>query len=183
MESSWAGTHVGRRRRNEISGSFLRTKPELPLALTRNVVGGSKLKGGWMVWRDTLSMQTWRTGRSCSMLTNSLSTLIRAHPPTRALLRLAQVSSRSFLTQWQCLHCSFLLVSWLFLLDYTVLQVFRSNYLLHYRYARWILFEMEGNCSQVAKAEVCKTSIRRFESDRFLQRRPMEPIIFDMVSG
>lgn len=30
---------------------------------------------------------------------------------------------------------------------------------------KWI-----GNRSQVAKAEVCKTSIRRFESDRFLQR-------------
>lgn len=29
-----------------------------------------------------------------------------------------------------------------------------------------------GNRSQVAKAEVCKTSIRRFESDRFLKGRP-----------
>lgn len=30
--------------------------------------------------------------------------------------------------------------------------------------------ELIGNRSQVAKAWVCKTSIRRFESDRFLQR-------------
>lgn len=30
--------------------------------------------------------------------------------------------------------------------------------------------ELLGNRSQVAKAWVCKTSIRRFESDRFLQR-------------
>lgn len=43
--------------------------------------------------------------------------------------------------------------------------------------------ELIGNRSQVAKAWVRKTSIRRFESDRFLQRRAIPPIIFYMVSG
>lgn len=41
--------------------------------------------------------------------------------------------------------------------------------------------ELIGNRSQVAKAWVCKTSIRRFESDRFLQ--PFHPSFFYMVSG
>lgn len=42
--------------------------------------------------------------------------------------------------------------------------------------------ELIGNRSQVAKALVCKTSIRRLESDRFLQRRAIPPIIF-LLSG
>ncbi len=37
--------------------------------------------------------------------------------------------------------------------------------------------ELIGNRSQVAKAEVCKTSIRRFESDRFLQRHSIHPFV------
>lgn len=37
--------------------------------------------------------------------------------------------------------------------------------------------ELIGNRSQVAKAWVCKTSIRRFESDRFLQRHSIHHFI------
>lgn len=52
---------------------------------------------------DTLSMQKRRTGRSCSMLTLFQLSEELIPQPTRALLRLAQASSRCFLTQWQYL--------------------------------------------------------------------------------